>query len=211
MKNEQKEISRINALLSYNIIDTLKEKEFDKLAQLASIICETPIAIISLIDSQRQWYKAKVGIDADEIPLELTFCQYTIEKDELWEVEDASKNELLKDNPNVTVENGIRYYAGIPLQSDTGYNIGTLCVADTKPKRINEKEKIVSLRHELKALLEQKEKIDENITTTLKSMAEYSLSIFNEYNKFLFMEMPISESVFLNKSIQNSNFWYLTR
>lgn len=171
MKNKQKEISRINALLSYNIIDTLKEKEFDKLAQLASIICETPIAIISLIDSQRQWYKAKVGIDADEIPLELTFCQYTIEKDELWEVEDASKNELLKNNPNVTVENGIRYYAGIPLQSDTGYNIGTLCVADTKPKRINEKEKIALkiISEQIMILLEAK-KNNESLIAELKNL-----------------------------------------
>lgn len=171
MKNKQKEISRLNALLSYNIIDTLKEKEFDKLAQLASIICETPIALISLIDNQRQWYKAKVGIDTDEIPLELTFCQYTIEKDDLWEVEDASKHELLKDNPNVNAENGIRYYAGIPLQSDTGYNIGTLCVADTKPKRISEKEKIALkiISEQIMILLEAK-KNNESLIAELRNL-----------------------------------------
>lgn len=142
MDIKQNEIERLKALLSYNIIDTLKEEEFDKLAQLASIICETPIALISLIDDKRQWYKAKVGIEANEMPKELTFCQFTIQKDHLWVVEDATKNDLLKDNPNVTAEDGIRFYAGLPLQSVDGYNIGTLCVADIKPKQISEKEKI---------------------------------------------------------------------
>ena len=176
MNKEEQEIERLKSLLTYNIIDTLKEKEFDKLAQLASIICETPIALISLIDDKRQWFKAKIGIEAEEMPKELTFCQYTIQKDELWEVEDTTKNELLKDNPNVTAENGIRYYAGLPLQCSLGYNIGTLCVADLKPKKISDKEKIAlqiiseqimilleakkrndKLIHELKELVEQKE------------------------------------------------------
>ena len=176
MNKKEREIERLKSLLTYNIIDTLKEEEFDKLAQLASIICETPIALISLIDDKRQWFKAKIGIEAEEMPKELTFCQYTIEKDELWEVEDATKNELLKDNPNVTPENGLRFYAGLPLQCSLGYNIGTLCVADLKPKKISDKEKIAlqiiseqimilleakkrndKLIHELKELVQQKE------------------------------------------------------
>ncbi|MCO6162826.1 ATP-binding protein [Flavobacterium sp. NRK F7] len=166
MNKEEKEIKRLKSLLSYNVIDTLKEKEFDKLAQLASIICETPIALISLIDDKKQWFKAKIGIDVDEMPKEITFCQYTIEKEELWEVEDTTKNELLKDNPNVTSENGIRYYAGIPLQCSLGYNIGTLCVADSKPKKISEKEKIALqiISEQVMILLEAKKRNDKLIS-----------------------------------------------
>ena len=165
MNKEEKEIKRLKSLLSYNVIDTLKEKEFDKLAQLASIICETPIALISLIDDKRQWFKAKIGIEVDEMPKEITFCQYTIEKNELWEVEDTTKNEILKDNPNVTTENGIRYYAGIPLQCSLGYNIGTLCVADSKPKKITEKEKIALqiISEQVMVLLEAKKRNDKLI------------------------------------------------
>jgi len=165
MNKEEREIERLKSLLSYNIIDTLKEKEFDKLAQLASIICETPIALISLIDDKRQWYKAKIGIDIEEMPKELTFCQYTIQKDELWEVEDTTKNELLKDNPNVTPENGLRFYAGLPLQCSLGYNIGTLCVADLKPKKISDKEKIALqiISEQIMILLEAKKRNDKLI------------------------------------------------
>lgn len=166
MNKDKKEIERLKSLLSYNVIDTFKEKEFDKLAQLASIICETPIALISLIDDKRQWFKARIGIEVDEMPKELTFCQYTIQQDGLWEVEDTTKNDLLKENPNVTVENGIRYYAGLPLQSSTGYNIGTLCVADIKPKVISEKEKIALqiISEQVMILLEAKKRNDKLIS-----------------------------------------------
>lgn len=201
MNKEEREIERLKSLLSYNIIDTLKEKEFDKLAQLASIICETPIALISLIDDKRQWYKAKIGIDIEEMPKELTFCQYTIEKEELWEVEDATKNELLKDNPNVTAENGIRYYAGLPLQCSLGYNIGTLCVADLKPKKISDKEKIALqiISEQIMILLEAKKRNDKLIHELRELVQQKEL----ESQKII--EKSSEEIKMFYDSISNSN------
>lgn len=201
MNKEEREIERLKSLLSYNIIDTLKEKEFDKLAQLASIICETPIALISLIDDKRQWYKAKIGIDIEEMPKELTFCQYTIEKEELWEVEDTTKNELLKDNPNVTAENGIRYYAGLPLQCSLGYNIGTLCVADLKPKKISDKEKIALeiISEQIMILLEAKKRNDQLINE-LKELVK-----LKELESQKIIEKSSEEIKMFYDSISNSN------
>lgn len=201
MNKEEREIERLKSLLSYNIIDTLKEKEFDKLAQLASIICETPIALISLIDDKRQWYKAKIGIEAEEMPKELTFCQYTIQKDELWEVEDTTKNELLKDNPNVTAENGIRYYAGLPLQCSLGYNIGTLCVADLKPKKISDKEKIALeiISEQIMILLEAKKRNDQLINE-LKELVK-----LKELESQKIIEKSSEEIKMFYDSISNSN------
>jgi len=201
MNKEEREIERLKSLLSYNIIDTLKEKEFDKLAQLASIICETPIALISLIDDKRQWYKAKIGIDIEEMPKELTFCQYTIEKEELWEVEDTTKNELLKDNPNVTAENGIRYYAGLPLQCSLGYNIGTLCVADLKPKKISDKEKIALqiISEQIMILLEAKKRNDKLIHELRELVQQKEL----ESQKII--EKSSEEIKMFYDSISNSN------
>lgn len=201
MNKEEREIERLKSLLSYNIIDTLKEKEFDKLAQLASIICETPIALISLIDDKRQWFKAKIGIEAEEMPKELTFCQYTIQKDELWEVEDTTKNELLKDNPNVTAENGIRYYAGLPLQCSLGYNIGTLCVADLKPKIISDKEKIALeiISEQIMILLEAKKRNDQLINE-LKELVK-----LKELESQKIIEKSSEEIKMFYDSISNSN------
>ena len=201
MNKEEREIERLKSLLSYNIIDTLKEKEFDKLAQLASIICETPIALISLIDDKRQWYKAKIGIDIEEMPKELTFCQYTIEKEELWEVEDATKNELLKDNPNVTPENGLRFYAGLPLQCSLGYNIGTLCVADLKPKKISDKEKIALqiISEQIMILLEAKKRNDQLINELKELVKQKEL----ESQKII--EKSSEEIKMFYDSISNSN------
>lgn len=201
MDKKQDEIERLKSLLSYNIIDTLKEEEFDKLAQLASIICETPIALISLIDDKRQWYKAKIGIEVDEMPNELTFCQYTIQKDHLWVVEDATKNDLVKDNPNVTYEGGIRFYAGLPLQSDDGYNIGTLCVVDVKPKKISDKEKIALqiISEQIMILLEAKKR-NYQLINELKELVKQK-----ELESQKIIEKSSEEIKMFYDSISNSN------
>ncbi len=150
------EIERLRTLLEYGILDTPYEEDFNGLAQLASTICETPIALISMIDDKRQWYKAKVGIARDEVPRKETFCQYTIEQDELFEIEDATKDNRVSNNPNVTAENGIRYYAGLPLTSEDGYNIGTLCVVDIRPRQLSnaQKEALSIIAKQVMLLLE---------------------------------------------------------
>ncbi|MFA6085732.1 PAS domain S-box protein [Mucilaginibacter sp.] len=132
--NEQ---DRLAALSSYGIMDTLPEKEYDAITRLASYICQAPIAFISFIDDTRQWVKAKVGLDVEQVPVEDTFCQYTILQDHLVEIPDASKDNKFRDHEMVKGDFGLRFYASTPLIDPDGYRIGTLCVIDQKVKHLN--------------------------------------------------------------------------
>jgi PAS domain S-box-containing protein len=132
---------RLKALKEYNLLDTLPQERFDRLTKLASIICESPIAVISLIDHDRQWFKSKVGIDAKETAREVSFCQYTIMEDIIFEVPDASQDLRFKNNPLVTSDPKIRFYAGYPLVDPNGFALGTLCVIDSAPKKLSENQK----------------------------------------------------------------------
>ncbi len=136
----ENEIERLKSLISYDILDTLPDKDLDAITQLASYICDTPISLITLIDKERQWFKSKFGMDIREISRNISFCQETIRRDDLFVVPDLSKNELFANNPIVKNEH-IRFYAGYPLRSPEGYNIGTICVLDKVPKNLNEDQK----------------------------------------------------------------------
>lgn len=133
--NEQE---RLVALKNYRVLDTITEIEYDRLTQLAALICDTPVSMITLIDDQRQWIKSKVGIALEEMPRNLTFCQYAIMGTIMFEVEDASKDERFATNPVVTAPGGARFYAGWPLIDSEGYALGTLCVLDSKPRKLTE-------------------------------------------------------------------------
>jgi signal transduction histidine kinase len=129
---------RLKELHRYEVLDTSYEAEFNDVALLAATICKTPIALISLIDAKRQWFKAKVGIDVNEFPRDISFCGHTITADtEVFEITDATEDERFLDNPLVTGEPFIRYYAGVPLINQNGYKMGTISVIDTKPGEIN--------------------------------------------------------------------------
>jgi len=131
-----RELSRLAALLRYEILDTADEGDFDDITQLVARFCDTPIALISLVDEHRQWFKSRLGLEARETPRRISFCTYTIEGEGIFEVPDASQDPRFADNPLVTGEPTIRFYAGIPLTSPDGFNLGTLCVIDRRPRQL---------------------------------------------------------------------------
>ncbi len=152
------ERERLRALESYEILNSLREDEFDRITELATLLCGTPISLITLLDEKRQWFKSKVGVDIDETPRELAFCQYTIMQNELFEVEDATQDERFKDNEFVTGPPDIRFYAGFPLTDASGYNLGTICVIDRKPRNLtaSQKKALALLAKEVIALIRER-------------------------------------------------------
>lgn len=134
----ENEAARLQALREFEILDSSEEIEFDEIVALASQICESEISLISLIDESRQWFKAKVGLASDETSRDIAFCAHAIHNDNIMEVQDTHQDERFFDNPLVLNEPRIRFYAGMPLETQAGYRLGTLCVIDSKPKQLNE-------------------------------------------------------------------------
>lgn len=176
------ESARIESLNFLNILDTLPEKDFDNITFLASQICETPIALISLVDQKRQWFKAKVGLKATETERSIAFCAHAILQTDVFLVKDPSKDKRFFDNPLVTGDVNVQFYAGAPLLSPDGNPIGTLCVIDNKTRdlSIGQIESLKALSHQVTRLLELKVRIRELENSKLKLIESSRLSILGE-------------------------------
>ena len=131
------EKERIQNLKTYKILDTPEASDFDNLAKLTSVICKTPIALVSLIDENRQWFKARIGLNLTETHRNIAFCGHTLLSDEPLIVNDASRDSRFADNPLVTGDLGIRFYAGVRLISSEGFALGTLCALHQEPHELD--------------------------------------------------------------------------
>lgn len=161
------EKERLKVLRELGILDTTTEQEFDEFSFLASQICQTPMAIISLVDQERQWFKSTYGIDGKETPRNLSFCAHAITQDATLHVEDSEQDERFVGNP-LAKDLNIRFYAGAVLKSSSGHNLGTLCVLDKTPRKLTE-DQIVALEllaHKVTTLIEYRaviKKFDESL------------------------------------------------
>jgi two-component sensor histidine kinase len=175
--------ARLAALRSYDILDTPRETDFDEIAQLASAICEAPISVVNLIDADRQWFKAEVGLGVRETPLETSLCSHVILESEFVEIIDTLSDPRMCDNPLCLGDRGLRYYAGALLQTPDGLPLGTLCILDYRPRALTgfQKGALQTLSRQVMAQLDlrlalQRQKIllkeiDHRVKNSLQSIA----------------------------------------
>lgn len=173
---------RIRDLESYDILDTPYEDEFDGLVELASHICNCPISVITLLHKDRQWFKAKKGIDGDSGTRDASFCSHTILDTGVMTVEDALQDERFFDNPNVTSDPNVRFYAGAPIISAGGHNLGALCIVDNIPKKITPEQErmLVILSGQVSKLLELRKK-NKSIREAAEELIELKTNTINRF------------------------------
>ena len=174
----ENEDRRLKALADYNIMDSLPEQAYDDFARLASTICNTPIALITLLDDKRQWFKSNIGLDVNETPRSQAFCAHAImNTNEVMIIEDAATDERFASNPLVTADPNIRFYAGAPLVTPTGEALGTICVIDREPRKISENqlEALQILSREIIVQLELRKSIAALEQTVLEQVKHVEL------------------------------------
>ena len=176
MDRDQTEAERLRSLHSYGILDTDPESRYDDLTRIASSICDTPIALVSLVDGYRQWFKSRVGLEAQETPRDQAFCAHAIETpQQLFVIDDALQDPRFIDNPLVTGDPNIRFYAGAPIVNADQQAMGTLCVIDTKPRNLSDsqKEALAALARQVRDQLELG-RSNNQLRQSLKELDEYT-------------------------------------
>lgn len=155
------EAERLAALSSYDIVDSLPEQEYDDIAIISSHICQTPIAMVALVDEKRKWHKSKVGLDKEFSPREFAICSHTIMGNDILIVNDTLKHETFRHIGMVVRAPYVRFYAGVPLINADGYALGTLCVADIQPRQLDQfqQDALKALARQVIALLELRRNI----------------------------------------------------
>ncbi|NLR93380.1 sensor histidine kinase [Flammeovirga agarivorans] len=179
------ELERLEELKSYSILDTLEEDDYDNLTAIASEICQTPISLVSLVDDKRQWFKSHHGIDADHTPKEVAFCAHAINKPkEVLIVNDSREDVRFHDNPLVVGETKVIFYAGVPLVSEKGLPMGTLCVIDHEPRELtsSQVETLRALGQQVMRLMELR-KSKKVLTQTVLTLEEKN----KELDKFAYV------------------------
>jgi diguanylate cyclase (GGDEF)-like protein/PAS domain S-box-containing protein len=174
---------RMQSLLQYHILDTPAEAGFDDLTLLASQICHTPISLITLLDEKRQWFKSRLGLGLSETPIDIAFCAHAIVEKKIFIVEDATRDPLFANNPLVTGEPHIRFYAGAPLVTPEGQPIGTLNVIDRVPRQLNDQQiqALYALSRHVVMLLEMRKNLKTLAQTVEeRDKAEHSLLLSNQ-------------------------------
>ncbi len=187
------EDARLSVLHHYNILDTLPSSAFDDITELAAQICQTPIALISFVDRDRQWFKSKIGMDVTATPREVSFCAHAIlTPDDLFVVEDTLADERFAENPLVTSSPGVRFYAGAPIVTADGYALGTLCVMDQIPRHLNT-EQLAALRTLSRLVLNQLDQ--KQAQEALQKSERHYRALFDSIDEgFCIIEMIFDEN-----------------
>lgn len=201
---------RLNALLSYQILDSAPEKDFDDIVKLASEICHTPISMITLVDKDRVWFKAKIGIDADfnETTREVSFCSHAINyPNDAFVISNTTEDDRFKTHPHVTHDLKVRSYAGVPLVDPNGFALGSLCVVDFEPRNLDEFQLLAleKLANQVIKLLELRKKnsqLLENHNTLLnkyKDLEQFASVVSHD------LKSPLNNIMMLTKLLQDTN------
>jgi two-component system, cell cycle sensor histidine kinase and response regulator CckA len=172
----QQEAERLQSLRDYDIVDTAPELSFDEITKLAAQLCDAPIAMVSFVDEQRQWFKSRVGIDISQSPRDISFCAHAIlDTKDVFEITDALQDARFSNNPLVAGEPHIRFYAGAPLVTRGGHALGTLCVLDYKPRELtpDQVQALKVLSNQVLALLELRRLEQRNTTAHYKAMERF--------------------------------------
>ena len=194
----KEETERLATLRNYGVLDTAPEKDSDDLVALAAHICDAPIALITFVDENRQWFKASFGLAVKETSRDVSFCAHAIHQPELFIVPDATKDERFADNPLVTGEPGIRFYAGSPLVAPDGQVLGTLCVMDRQPRQLTaaQKQALAVLSRHVTARLE--------LRRQTREMTRANNALLGILEDARLAETALRESEELNRGVLNS-------